>query len=223
MSGNLSSGRTGTFFVLEEEPPRRRWYCHWDGADAPGFDSVDDAVAWGLQRARGVVVRTIGTVFYLVGDAPDDRDPGTGYRPWPPSAIERRQIDLDYQAACEATAEEEAVWAAYEAARDAWLSDRRSSGQGSVVHECSIALPGSAEAIWFEEFDAAGERCGVGSRDGRFIFGSAVEVLSSVVGRSPNDAWVRAVVAALERERSWSDNRRSSLDVYIGSGTCQGI
>lgn len=26
------------------------------------------------------------------------------------------------------------------------------------------------------------------------------------------------MVAALERERSWSDNRRSSLDVYLGSG-----
>jgi hypothetical protein len=166
-----------------------------------------------------VVVRTIGTVFYLVGDAPDGWAPGTTYWPWPPSAPERQQIDLDFEAACEAAAEDEAAWAAYEAARDAWLADRgHSSGQGAVVHECSIALPESAEVMWFEEFDAAGELCGARSREAGFVFGSAVEVLSSATGRFPDDGWVRAVVAALERERSWSDNRRSSLEVYPGSG-----
>ena len=51
--------KTGTLFMLEELPfeGRRRWYCDLDGADAPSFDDLEEAVIWGLDRAAGVVVR----------------------------------------------------------------------------------------------------------------------------------------------------------------------
>jgi hypothetical protein len=212
--------RSGTLFVLEEDPPsdRRRWYCHWNGADAPGFDSVDDAVAWGLQRARGVVIRTVRTVFYLAGEAPADGDPGETYRAWPPSDAERRQIDADYESATAAGAEEEAMWRAYQAARDEWLASAAPGQQTEPTHESTIILPESGEVVWFEEFDRVGQLCAGAIRDGRFGFGTASEVLTSVTARSADDPWVVAVVAALHRERTWAGGRRNMLDVYVAEG-----
>jgi hypothetical protein len=59
-------------FVLEEYPPsdRARWYCHGSGIADRSFDSVDEAVAWGLDQARSVVVRTFDSVFYGAGERP---------------------------------------------------------------------------------------------------------------------------------------------------------
>jgi hypothetical protein len=53
-AGGTADGRRGTLFVLEDDPPptRPRWFCHWDGASAPGFENLEDAVSWGLRRAR---------------------------------------------------------------------------------------------------------------------------------------------------------------------------
>jgi hypothetical protein len=58
-ASGAAGGRRGTFWVLEDSPPatRPRWFCHWDGADAPGFESVEEAVACGLSRAVSVIVR----------------------------------------------------------------------------------------------------------------------------------------------------------------------
>jgi len=48
------------------------------------------------------------------------------------------------------------------------------------------------EASWraydFEEFDVSGQVCGGAIRDGRYGFGTAIEVLTSVTGR-PADDW----------------------------------
>src|ERR1700722_4933138 len=105
--------RRGTLFVLEDDPPptRPRWFCHWDGASAPGFESLDDAVSWGLERARTVIVRTLGSVFYWAGDRPSeerDYDPEGGLRSWPPSAAERQAIDAPHPAAFAAARAESA-------------------------------------------------------------------------------------------------------------------
>jgi hypothetical protein len=212
--------RSGTLFVLKEDPPsdRARWYCHLDGEDAPGFDSVDEAVEWGLQRATGVVIRTVRTVFYLAGKAPDDWDPGTDYRPWPPSPQERAQIDADYEAAMVAGAAEEATWRAYEADRDAWLAKVGVAADGQPLHECSISVPGSDDVIWFEEFDVTGARCGAAAKDGRRSFGTTRDVLTALSVVRGDDPWLDRVVAAIERERSWGNGRRSSLEVYTAAG-----
>jgi hypothetical protein len=211
--------RSGTLFVLEEEPPSdRRWYCHWDGVSAPGFDSVDEAVAWGLERARGVVVRTVRTAFYLAGEAPEGWDPGGGYRSWPPSDIERRQIDADFQASTDAGAQEQARWLAYQAARDEWLA-HAAPGQGTqLCHESTITSPGSEDVIWFEELDDTGQLCAGCGSDGVFGFGTTSEVVTSVTGRSADDPWIAAVTAALDRERTWAHGRRSALEVRMAGG-----
>ena len=83
-------GRRGTLFVLEDDlpPTRPRWFCHWDGTFAPGFENLDGAVRWGLERARTVIVRTLGGLFYQAGDRPadsEDYDLEGGLRAWPPS------------------------------------------------------------------------------------------------------------------------------------------
>src|SRR5271169_2125675 len=101
-AGGAAGRRRGTLFVFEDDPPAGpRWFCHWDGASAPGFESLDDAVSWGLERARTVIVRTLGTVFYWAGDRPSDwadYDVEGGLRAWPPSAAERQAIDAAYEA-----------------------------------------------------------------------------------------------------------------------------
>jgi hypothetical protein len=90
-----ASRHRGTLFVLEEQPPttRLRWYCHWDGESAPGFDSVEEAVIWGLERASGVIVRTVDCVFYLAGRRPADWGADLDLRAWPPEQAERDLID----------------------------------------------------------------------------------------------------------------------------------
>jgi hypothetical protein len=216
----VSERQSRTLFVLEEDPPsdRTRWYCHLNGDDAPGFESVEDAVSWGLERATGVVIRTVRTVFYLAGEAPDDWDPGTEYRPWPPTSEERAQIDADYEAATASGAAEEAAWGAYQAERDAWLARSGLPTEGQPVHEFSISVPGTDEVIWFEEFDTTSANCGAATRDGRRNFGPIREVLSALSEKPIDDPWLQRVVTAVERERSWNNGRRSSLDVYEASG-----
>lgn len=90
--------RARTLWVLEDEPPadRQRWYCHLDGDAAPGFDTPEDAVEWGLMHAEGVVVRTLGSVFYLVGERPQHWSDDKEARGWPPALAEREQLDVDY-------------------------------------------------------------------------------------------------------------------------------
>ena len=94
VAGGTPDRRRGTLYVLEDDPPpmRPRWFCYRDGARAPGLENLDVAVSWGLERARMVIVRTLGTVFYWAGDRPSDGadyDLEGGLRAWPPSAEER--------------------------------------------------------------------------------------------------------------------------------------
>lgn len=213
-------GRFGTFYVLEEDPPsaRPRWYCHWDGDDAPGFESVEEAVAWGVKRARGVVIRTVRTIFYLAGERPDDWSDDTELRAWPPSVTERRQIDADYEAAVAAAMASEAAWREYETGRDDWLQAHGIDPAHQPLHQCTVHRQTSDEVVVFEEFDLDGEVCGATARDGRRAFGSPIDVLGYVTGLGAHDPWVRAVVDALDRDRDWQDGRRGSLEVYLGAG-----
>jgi hypothetical protein len=111
--------KTGTLFVLEEVPfkGRRRCYCHLDGADAPSFDDLEEAVIWGLDRAAGVVVRTLELGFYLAGEHPPDWGHDLDLRPWPPSKSDRLRIEGAYVAAVALAAQDEVDQRAYEAAR----------------------------------------------------------------------------------------------------------
>lgn len=215
---------SGTFFVLEDDPPatRPRWFCHWDGDDAPGFDDVEDAVSWGLAHARSVVIRTLGTVFYWTGKRPTDWNPGDAeMREWPPGQSKRQQIDVDYAAAVQAADQQEAAYRAYEREREQWVRDHAPELTGSgPVHECLILQPGRTGAeIEFEELDLEGRICAARSPDdGRVAFGTTEEVIASVTGCPPDDPWLRAVCQALGRERIWDGSRRSTLDVNQGTG-----
>jgi hypothetical protein len=110
-----ASRRRGTLFVLEEQPPttRLRWYCHGDVENAPGFDSVEEAVIWGLERASGVVVRTVDFVYYVAGRRPSDWGADLDLRSWPPERAERDLIDRRYVAAIDAAMAGEAAWPGY--------------------------------------------------------------------------------------------------------------
>jgi len=220
-----ADGRRGTLFVLEDDPPPTgpRWFCHWDGASAPGFENLDDAVSWGLGRARTVIVRTLGGCVYWAGDRPSDRedyDPESGLRAWPPSAPERRAIDAGYEAAVAAAQADVVARDAYEYARLSWLLEYAPGlAEGEPAHECVIQRPGDEPSIEFEEFDPGGIVCGArGQGTRRYGFGRAGQALAAASGLAADDRWVAAVVAALARERTWRTGRRSTLLVAEGSG-----
>jgi hypothetical protein len=198
--GEQAGKRRGTLYVLEDDPPgtRPRWYCHWDGASAPGFENLDDAVSWGLERARTVVVRTLSTAFYWAGDRPSDwgdDDLEGPLRAWPPSAAERRAIDTAYEAAVAAEQAESAARAAYEDARMSWLREHAPEFAGrESAHECSIELPGEERSIEFEEFDLAGAVCGARCQGtGTYGFGAADQALAAATALAADDRWIAAV------------------------------
>jgi hypothetical protein len=224
-AGGAADGRRGTVFVLEEEPPPEcpRWFCHWDGASAPGFESLDDAVSWGLERARTVIVRTLGTVFYWAGDRPSDwadYDVEGGLRSWPPPAAERRAIDAAYEAAAAAAHADRVARDGYEYARLGWLLEHVPGlAEGEPGYECVLKLPGDDGWIEFEELDPGGTVCGARRQGtGACGFGSAGQALAAASGLAADDRWVVAVCAALARERTWRRGRRPSLFVREGSG-----
>lgn len=223
-----SAGRRGTLYVLEDDPPatRGRWFCHWDGSHAPGFENLEDAVSWGLARARSVVVRTLGTVFCWAGDRPPgwrDSDLEGELRAWPPSAEERRAIDAAYEAAVAAARADSETRAAYEHARMSWLAQHFPELAGrEPAHECLIQLPrvDDEQYIEFEEFDVAGAICGARCQEtAAFGFGTAAEALAAARAMPADDRWIAAVGAALARERTWTrTERRSILLVEQASG-----
>jgi len=225
-SGGTADRCRGTLFVLEDDPPptRPRWFCHWDGADAPGFENLDDAVSWGLKRARTVVVRTLGGAFYWAGDRPSDwadYDLEGGRRAWPPSAAERRAIDAAYEAAVAAARADSAARDAYEYARLSWFLEHAPElAEREPAHECVIQLPGDGQWIEFEELDPSGAVCGArGQGTGMYGFGSAGQALAAASGLAADDRWVAAVGAALARERTWMrTGRRWMLLVKEASG-----
>jgi hypothetical protein len=103
-------------------------------------------------------------------------------------------------------------------ARDAWLAGSAPELAGTEPdHHSFIDTPDGA-SIQLEEF-AGGSLC-----SGRLVpfgpvfFGSGAEVLAGTAGLPASDPWFLAVVAALERERSWRAGRRQYLEVRIGSG-----
>jgi hypothetical protein len=206
-------------YVIEDDPPavRPRWYCH---EYPPGFDDVDEAVAWALSRARTVIVRTLAPDFYWAGAPPVDHGDGdVEMRPWPPPATERAQIDAAYADAIRAVTADEHARIEYEHARDTWLAEHASHHAGpGPTHSCFIDVPGGG-SIDFEEWES-GAVCGArATNGGTFAFGPAADVIAGTSGRSASDPWVAAVVAALAHERTWrSLGRRSILDVRIGSG-----
>ena len=224
-AGGAAGGRRGTVFVLEEDPPpeRPRWFCHWDGASAPGFESLDDAVGWGLERARTVIVRTLGAVFYWAGDRPSDwadYDVEGGLCAWPPSAAERRAVDAAYEAAVAAAHAESVARDGYEYARLGWLLEHVPDlAECEPAYECVLRVPGDDQWIDFEELDPGGTVCGARRPGtGAYGFGSAGQALAAASGLSADDRWVAAVCAALARERTWRMGRRPSLLVREGGG-----
>lgn len=222
--GSAADKPEGTFYVLEDEPTptRPRWYCHWDGREAPGFGTPEEAVAWGLIRARTVIVRTLDTVFYWAGERPSGWD--DELRPWPPSAAERRQIDADYNSALNDAHERKQARGRYEIEREQWLAANTSASAGrGPAHTCFVLLPKGhdtgPEDIELEEFASNGVCSGYHPASRRSAFGTDGEVIASLSGRGLDDPWVRAVCSALARERRWTSiGRRSMLLVKQGVG-----
>jgi hypothetical protein len=203
-------------YIVEHEGRGSRWYC---GEYAPGFDALDEAAAWGLAHARTVVVRTLAAHRYWAGDPPSEEDQDA-MKHWPPSAMERQEIDAAYDAALQEIAAWEAARNTYLESREEWLRANFSEHAGTEPgHSCWIDLPGEDEgSIQFEEFVPSAV-CAAWRHDGPIAFGTAPEVIAATSGRPETDPWVRAVCAALERERSWAGlARRGSLDVRIGHG-----
>jgi hypothetical protein len=188
--------------------------------EAPGFDDVDEAVAYGLARAGSVIVRTLACDFYWAGQEPDERDGHLRMLPWPPGDAQRRAIDAGYAEAVATAEEDRAAYEAYRAAGQAWRSRVAPHLAGcEPVHECSITVPGDADAcLKFAEFDGAGEFCAGFLGPGRFAFGAAVEVLSELTAGLAGDDWRAAIGRAWDRERTWPECRRTVLDVRRGAG-----
>jgi hypothetical protein len=222
-AGGTADERRGTLFVLENDPPpaRPRWFCHWDGVPAPAFDNLEDAVSWGLERARTVVVRTLGTVFYWAGDRPPDYTLDGRLRVWPPSAAERRAIDAAHEAAVATARSDSAAREAYEHARLSWVQEHAPELAGcELAYECVIELPFRERQIEFEELDRSGAVCGARCQGtGTHGFGSAGQALAAASGLTVDDRWIAAVLAALARERTWTGKgRRPMLLVKEATG-----
>ena len=221
--GEHGDKRRGTLYVLEDDPPatRPRWYCHWDGGSAPGFEIVEDAVSWGLKRARTVVVCTLGTVFYWAGDRPadwGDYDLEGPPRTWPPSAGERRAIDAAYAAAVAADRADSEARAAYEDARLSWLVEHVPElARDEPAHECLIELPRDERSIEFEELDLAGAVCGARCQ-GTGAYGFGTRRSGAGRGRRSRRRW------SMDRCRGRSPGARAHLDALgtaLDSG-CEG-
>lgn len=203
--------------MVEDPPPatRPRWYCY----GTPGFETPEEAVAWGLGHARTVIVRTLADRCYCAGEHPTDWETrGEGaLRAWPPPRAERIELERE-----RASAEEEAsARAAYEAARQRWLLDHQAGlARDPVTHECLLlASEDDATPIELEELDADGTLYGARRRRGSYAFGGVAEVIAAVSTRTEGDPWVVAVCEALARERTWQGTgRRSMLLVIRGEG-----
>lgn len=221
MAADHARERRGTLWVLESEPPSdgRRWFCHWDGATAPEFDLPEEAVSWGCARAETIVVRTIGTASYWAGVRPADPHGGE-LRPWPPSPAERRRIDEEYEAAARAAKDDDAARRRYEQAREDWLATHAPGrvGQGPL-HECLLFESEEDDfGIEFEELAPGATLFGARrQRAEARCLGSAEAVIAATSGRARTDAWVRAMCAALARERQWP-LRRTRLAVESLNG-----
>ena len=70
-------------------------------------------MTWGLDRAAGVVVRTLELGFYLAGEHPPDWGHDLDLRPWPPSKPDRQRIEEAYAAAVALDAQDEIDQHAY--------------------------------------------------------------------------------------------------------------
>ena len=204
-----------TLYIFEDDPPpdRARWYCR----DYPeAFDDVDAAISWALEHAPRVTVRTIGEVFYWAGLPPDDpsyRDA----RPWPPPPSERAAIDTAYEAARQAAEEHEAARRHFEETRDAWLHESGPEFLGEEpAHWSHIETP-EGHSIEVQEFspDVSAAWHWKTHASG---FGLPADAVVQASGLDLSDPWVQAVTAALDRERSWRENRRRHLEVRLGAG-----
>jgi len=202
-------------YIGEDPPPptRPRWYC---AAHPGGFDEVDEAVTWALERAPTVIVRTVEQVLYWAGSAPEDRG-RDDMRPWPPSAKERAEIDRAYAAAWQAADEQEAARRRHEELRDAWLRESGPEFLGEEPAHRSDIETADGQSIYFEEFSP--ELSAAWHTETHASgFGSPADAIAQAAGLDRSDPWVQAVAAALGRERTWRANRRQSLDVRVGSG-----
>jgi hypothetical protein len=113
----------------------------------------------------------------------------------------------------------EAAWRRYEGERAAWLHEHAPDlAVAEPIHECNVQLPDTDEFIRFEEYDHDGTVCGAKRVGDQGAFGAAVSVLAAVTGRRQDDAWVEAVAAALDRDRTWAGfGRRHWLEVRHGT------
>jgi hypothetical protein len=84
-------GKAGTVYIaFVDSDPDQRLEGHWEAISGellelgPGWDRVDDAIAWGRERAPVVLVFKDGQ-HYSAGDIPDmgDASDPTPYAPWP--------------------------------------------------------------------------------------------------------------------------------------------
>jgi hypothetical protein len=211
--------RHGTLYILEDPPPatRPRWFCHWDGQSAPGFDDVEEAVTWGLERARRVLVRTLGSTFYIAGE--DLREGEPEARRWPPPPAERQAIDAAYQDALAATELERLRRQAYEYERLDWLIENTSLASDQPQYAGIIEIPDGRGDVEFEEF-ADGSTCAARRRGSdRYAFGGTIDVLAKVSELNVDDPWLMAAAKVLELERVLdAPCRRTSLIVRAGQG-----
>jgi hypothetical protein len=218
------SERRGIFYVVEREPEEgiSRWYCHWDGETSPEFSLVDDAVAWGLDRAETVLVRTLQFGFYWAGVPPEESPSQGDLHAWPPDPHERQLIDSTYRAALMVHEEDSAARNRYLVDCERWLAHRApgvfSSGP---IHRCLIALPyEQQDLLELEEFDIKGLVCGARrQRSTVYAFGTTDVAIGTAAGLPLVNEWVQAVCRALDRDRrSPRIGRRATLDVQVGRG-----
>jgi hypothetical protein len=120
---------------------------------------------------------------------------------------------------------EERARAAYEEARDCYLRQLGGpQGAGRVQHRVTLLWDENDDfAIEFEELSGDGAVCGaLRIPTGQHAFGTPQEAIGVSAG-SAAEGWVRAVCAALAREREWASElggwRRPMLLVIRATGS----
>jgi len=203
----------GRVFVADDGvPPGKPAHARWeeqgeDGSvlleEAPAGLSLEEAIAWGRERAKLVLVRLFGEWFFSAGV----EDPPEGHPRWPPSPEALAAIEAEVRAAREHEERRRALQAEVDR-----LPYRRPPRLGSVegrwsAYGSSLAPAGAdgvVDAVVCQQplrlWAVAPGRFASRTEDGEVREGALADLLAAAAGLPPDDEHVAGLAALAARE-----------------------
>jgi len=187
--------------------------CHWEGErdgqpvfleQGPDGASLDEAIAWGRERAPRVLVRVGGSRHFSAGA----QDPPDGELPrWPPSTEARAEIDAEVRALQERTARRTALNAEVARLPFRLPPSLRGAEGGWTAYGSSLEPPdadGVIEAVvcqrplrlWATATGGFASR----TEEGEVREGALVDLIAAAAELPPDDDHVAGLAALAARE-----------------------